>query len=153
MAKQLDAAIDDFPETTEVKAPDYGALNQVVKSPTEQLISALTSDSKTIQNIYIEQKKGVGNISMVHGNTPNADITKSVKFFAQYKKLTVFLTDSMAISFRDRMFHTDKPDLIQALRENQANNNLYWEGEFPKWFKEKLEEKSRSLTKDPDAYN
>ena len=158
MAKQSDAAIDDFP-VVEEKASVNGASIQVeeqstqVQSPSEQLISALNSDSKTIQNIFIEQKKGIGNVTIHHGNTPNADIAKSNKFFAQHKKLTLFITDSLAVSFRDRMFYTDKPELINELRNNPSFKTLYWESEFPDWFKKKLEKRSESLTKDPDAYN
>ena len=81
---------------------------QPVRSPSEQLIQALTSDNKSVQNIYIESKKGVNNINIFHGNTPGADITTARKYYAQYKKLTIFLTDTMAVSFRDRMFYTDK---------------------------------------------
>jgi hypothetical protein len=76
-----------------------------------------------------------------------------VKFVSRVKSYMLFSDHNYMIIFQNRSLITNNPETIKYLRKHKEFNKEFWEGEFPQWLNEKLENDRKLLTRDPDEYS
>ena len=107
-------------------------------------------DSAEYKTVYVvESNKRQSPTIKKTGRDMDAKYAKSKtkKYVSTIKDLMIFKSEKEIIKFVDYWFETNVPSTIQFMDTNRANGTHYWENEYPKEVRDRLEADKRYLTK------
>lgn len=128
--------------------------NSVIDTAIKEQQSYRTEKQQPViqQNITVQTKSGVFHVRRHEGSCRGDRIEESTKFFANKKSLMLYVSETEAIIFRERMFFTEDERIKEFIREHPMFNIEVWENEMPDYFVQELNDRQRTITRDPNTY-
>lgn len=122
--------------------------NKVEIVPSSEVTLTTGSDGKQTMELVIKQEKK-DPVKRITGTSMSSNKVEPSTFLSLKRSLGLF-EDTELIMFRDHTFTTNKPELIERIRENPLFGIEFFEGDYPKDVQEMIERERKYLTKEKD---
>lgn len=106
------------------------------------------SDGTQKMELVIKQDKKEPVKRTVGTDTVNNKV-EAIPFLALKRSLALYEENELII-FRDYVFTTNKPEMIEKLRNHPLFNDQFFEGDYPKEVQDQLDRDRKYLTKEKD---
>ena len=106
------------------------------------------SDGTQKMELVIKQDKKEPVKRTVGTDTVNNKV-EAIPFLALKRSLALYEENELII-FRDYVFTTNKPEMIEKLRNHPLFNDQFFEGDYPKEVQDQLDRDKKYLTKEKD---
>lgn len=116
--------------------------------PGSEVTLTTGSDGKQKMELVIKQEKK-DPVKRITGTSMSGNKVEPSTFLSLKRSLGLF-EDTELIMFRDHTFTTNKPELIERMRENPLFGIEFFEGDYPKDVQEMIERERKYLTKEKD---
>ena len=109
---------------------------------------ATSPDGQQKMELIIKQAKA-NPIKRIVGTATVNNKVEPTTFLALKRSLALFDENELLI-FRDYVFTTNKPEVIESLRNNPLFGEEFFEGDYPKDVQEMIERERKYLTKEKE---